>query len=273
MASYTAGTNIVKICGITQIQDAILACQAGANLIGIIFVPSSKRYVSDLQQAKDIVEAVWAFGERQHRHDFPIYSEDPSPIHQIRRNTRILEDIVHRRPLVVGVFQNQDPSYIQHVVNHCGLDLVQLHGQEGMSACSRQHCGVPAIRVVDIPVSSHSTQHPDRDTVVDSILLSLTGDPFMILLDTTVKGSAAGGGTGVTFDWTIAEAIQNRGLPVVIAGGLNPDNIDLAVRTIRPWGVDVSSGVELSPGRKDGTSMHLFVARARDAAMEASKGF
>ena len=93
------------------------------------------------------------------------------------------------------------------------------------------------------------------------------------MLDTSINGNKDGGGTGVTFDWGISEKLQNNGLPVIIAGGLNPNNIKDAVKTVRPWGIDVSSGVEETPGKKNHESVEMFVQGARQAAVEASKGF
>ena len=100
----------------------------------------------------------------------------------------------------------------------------------------------------------------------------MTTDPVAILLDKSIKGNKEGGGTGVTFDWSIAEKLQNNGLPVIIAGGLKPSNVKDAVMSTRPWGIDVSSGVEASPGKKDHEAVETFVKGARDAAVEASKG-
>ena len=99
-------------------------------------------------------------------------------------------------------------------------------------------------------------------------------DPFTILLDTLIKGDSRGdGGTGVAFDWTIAESIQNMGLPVIVAGGLTPDNVADAVMRVRPWGVDVAGGVEASAGVKDHDKVRRFVGGARTGAVEADKGF
>jgi phosphoribosylanthranilate isomerase len=92
-------------------------------------------------------------------------------------------------------------------------------------------------------------------------------------LDTAIKGSNAGGGTGVTFNWTIAQRIQDAGLPVIIAGGLTPENVVDAVGSVRPWGIDVSSGVEATPGKKHLHKVRTFLKNAKDAAMESSKRF
>jgi len=270
--AYTAGTKMVKVCGITNKEDALVACKMGANLIGTIFAPKSKRCVS-VDQAKEVVAAVRTFGERTARLDFPssaMDSENVSPLQSLVKKSRALEDI-SRRPLVVGVFQNQSHEFIREMVETCGLDLVQLHGKEGMEAANASKCGVPAIRVVDIETNADGSG--TSPTAVQKLLGDITTDPIAILLDTSIKGNKEGGGTGVTFDWGIAETLQNNGLPVIIAGGLKPHNVKEAVMGTRPWGIDVSSGVEASPGTKDHEAVEKFVKGAREAAVEASKGF
>jgi len=268
--AYTGGTKLVKVCGVTNPKDALVACQAGANLIGVIFVPKSKRCVS-AEQGRAVVEAVLSFGERTNRQTLGLTrSEAASPASQLVLNSHALED-ASRRPLVVGVFQNQSPEFIREMVETCGLDLVQLHGSEGMAAANQELCGVPAIRVVDI--ASDPETGKASENAVETILNSITTDPLAILLDTSIKGQKDGGGTGVTFDHTIAERVQNAGLPVIIAGGLTPDNAPDVILSTRPWGVDVSSGVEASPGTKDHDKVKTFVEGVKAAAIEASKGF
>jgi anthranilate synthase/indole-3-glycerol phosphate synthase/phosphoribosylanthranilate isomerase len=267
--AYTAGTKLVKVCGITNADDALAACRAGANLIGVIFAPKSKRRVTT-EQASEVVQAVRDFGERSGRIELAIPETADQPLPRLVASARALEEAA-RRPMVVGVFQNQDAEFIRQMVSECGLDLVQLHGSEGMAAANVANCGAPAIRVVDIETDPE-TGKASKDAV-EALLKSVTADPVAILLDTSIKGSKEGGGTGVTFDWSIAQQVQDAGLPVIIAGGLSVDNIKDAVGTIRPWGVDVSSGVEASPGKKDVPKVQAFVKNARDAAIEASKGF
>jgi indole-3-glycerol phosphate synthase/phosphoribosylanthranilate isomerase len=267
--AYTAGTKLIKVCGNTTPEDALTACQEGANLIGVIFAPKSKRCVTP-DQAKEIVQAVRKFGERTQASLFPDRTNYDSPLRSLVDASYALQEAA-RRPLVVGVFQNQEPEFIRQMVFECGLDMVQLHGKEGMEAANVSNCGAPAIRVVDIetdPATGKATSN-----AIESLLESLTCDPIAILLDTSIKGNKEGGGTGVTFDWTIAEKIQNKGLPVIIAGGLTPDNVKEAVASVRPWGVDVSSGVEESPGKKDREKVQDFIRGAKEAAKEASKGF
>ena len=267
--AYVRGTQLIKVCGITNAEDALVACQAGANLIGVIFAPNSKRCVTT-DQAKQVVTAVRAFGERSTR--TPVGGNPPTEqaLLQLMAMSRFMED-ASRRPMVVGVFQNQDIALIRQIVDECGLDLVQLHGQEGMAAANRDLTGVPTIRVVDVETDLDTGKA--SATAVEDLFQSLTTDPAAILLDTSIKGAAGGGGTGVTFDWSICQKIQDNGLPVIIAGGLTPDNVHDAVLSVRPWGVDVSSGVEATPGKKDHMKVQDFCKGARDAAIEANKGF
>jgi len=272
--AYTAGTKIVKVCGITNSNDALAVCRAGANLIGIIFAEKSKRKVSR-GEAKAIVQAVQQFGERQSPTNWQndLSQDRLTPLlHFVQSTGTLASTAPSQRPLVVGVFQNQDAEYISEIVNECGLDLVQLHGSEGMNAAAAEKCGnVPAIRVVDITVDPETSEASGSS--VESILESITNDPIAILLDTALKGSNEGGGTGKSFDWSIADRLQTAGLPVIVAGGLSAESVEDCVGSVRPFGVDVSSGVELEPGRKDHQKVHDFVHKTRLAAQEASKGF
>lgn len=270
--AYTGGLKFVKVCGVTQADDATEACRAGANLIGVIFVPASKRCVT-IQQAKDVVTAVRTFGERTERIDIDLSAQtSKAALPTLQAKAQALEKIASQRPLVVGVFQNQPADYVRDMVQTCGLDMVQLHGKEGFEACNVAQTGVPALRVVDVELDDISTQQIDYAKVAKQVMSQLTCDPVAVLLDTSVKGNA-GGGTGKTFDWNIARAVQSCGLPVIIAGGLKAENVGNAVTDINPWGVDVSSGVEASPGVKDIPSVRGFVGNARKAAVDANKGF
>ena len=280
--AYTAGLQLIKVCGITRPEDATVACQAGANLIGVIFADKSKRQVTP-DQAKAIVAAVRAFGERPDAYTFADAAttqshSQPLP-HLIAAARHVAEAAPTRRPLVVGVFQNQDSNFIAQMVQECGLDLVQLHGQEGFAAAHPTQCGgVPALRVVDVPTDPTAASLPSDTTdstaaAVDHILSHLSTDPMAVLLDTSIRGAASGGGTSVTFDWTLAQAVQNAGLPVLVAGGLTPTNIADCVSAIRPFGIDVSSGVEDSPGIKNHDAIRKFVQAARHASDQANQGF
>lgn len=273
--AYTSGLKLIKICGLTRVEDALAACRAGANLLGVIFAEKSKRKVG-VAEAQQIVDAVRKFGERSDRVVVEVDSngnngESSSPLSSLVAKSLALERAA-RRPLVVGVFQNQPLKYIRQMVDECGLDLVQLHGSEGMEAANMTNFGVPALRVVDIE-SGRSDERLNSSEIASSIIEKVTADPLAILLDTSIKGAKEGGGTGVTFDWSIAEAVQSMGLPVIIAGGLTPENVAEAVTGVRPWGIDVAGGVEAEPGRKDLEKLTKFVGGARQAAVEANKGF
>jgi len=269
--AYTSGTKLVKVCGITNPDDALVACQAGANIIGVIFAAKSKRLVT-AEQAKEIVKCVRAFGERNQRIEFTskTSTEKTNAMSALVQSSLLLAEAT-RRPAVVGVFQNQSPEFIRQIVDECGLDLVQLHGSEGMAAANIAVTSVPTIRVIDICVDPETGKASKR--AIETILESISSDPVAILLDTAIKGQKEGGGTGVSFDWGIARRLQDAGLPVLVAGGLTPESVKECVGSIRPFGVDVSSGVEVAPGKKDPEKVKAFVQGARQAEAEASKGF
>ena len=266
--AYTQGLKLVKICGLTNVDDALAACRAGANLLGVIFAEKSKRKVN-VDGARQIVEAVRKFGERSDRVAIDVQSSGSALSNLVAKSIALEQ--ASRRPLVVGVFQNQPLEYVKQMVDECGLDMVQLHGQEGMEAANAKNFGVPALRVVDIESGGNGEKRKGSE-IAEGIMNKVTADPFAILLDTSIKGAKEGGGTGVTFDWSIAESLQSMGLPVIIAGGLTPDNVGQAVTSIRPWGIDVAGGVEAGPGKKDLDKVEKFVCGARQAAVEASKG-
>ncbi|HYO57607.1 phosphoribosylanthranilate isomerase [Archangium sp.] len=156
--------------------------------------------------------------------------------------------LVRTRPAlgsVVGVFVNESPDVIRARVRDCGLTSVQLHGDEPPEACAGY--GVPVIKALRV----RGPEDVERArTYVGA------GDVATLLLD----GAAPGyGGGGVGFDWSLVARLADAGVPVLVAGGLNPDNVREAVRATRPYGVDVASGVEASPGVKDADAVRAFV--------------
>jgi phosphoribosylanthranilate isomerase len=194
----------VKICGITCVEDALMAADLGANAVGLVFAKSPRRVSPD--RATEVVRALPPF------------------------------------VAAVGVFVDETTEQILRIVEKCGLAAVQLHGDEG-PAQAREFPGVKVIRAVRV-----------RD---ESSLAGLADwDVSAFLLDTYVEN--ARGGSGKTFNWDLARAARLPA-PIILAGGLNPDNIRKAIETVRPYGVDVSSGVEAEPGRKDpGLLKRLF---------------
>jgi len=153
------------------------------------------------------------------------------------------------RALKVGVFVNATQADIAAIDAAVGLDLIQLHGDEPAGLCARWPGRViKAFRL-------QTTKNVD--------CLAEYAGVRMLLLDAAVGG--AYGGTGVCADWHLACAAKRHGVPVLLAGGLTPENVADAVRAVAPFGVDTASGVECAPGRKDAGKMHAFIAAARAA--------
>jgi phosphoribosylanthranilate isomerase len=201
----------IKICGTTNLDDALIAVEAGADALGFIFVPNTPRYIHPNQAAK-IIENLPPF------------------------------------ITTVGLFVNAEQIEIDTIANDCSLDAIQLHGEEPPEFCQTLNRRVvKAFRVKD--ESSLSGLH---DYHVSAYLL-----------DTYVKGTM--GGTGKVFDWNLAVKAKQYGR-IILAGGLNPDNIASAILRVRPYGVDVSSSVEVSPGRKDPAKVKAFIGAVRAAA-------
>lgn len=198
----------VKICGVTNEEDALVAVGMGADAVGFNFVPGSPRQISP----------------------------------------RLARDIVRRLPggvITVGVFRNEMPERVVQVMDGAGLRLAQLHGNE-TAADSRWIAGrVPGL------IKAFVAGDPNVERVRDygaSVLMLDGPDP----------------GSGNVFDWRQLEG-GHRGIRLLLAGGLRPANVAQAIETVRPWGVDVASGVESEPGRKDVLAMREFVTAAKEA--------
>ena len=214
----------VKICGLRDIDDALAAAEAGADFLGIVFEPRSRRYV-DVEEARLLVRS---FRDR--------WGSDG--------------------PQWVGVFANQSVQEVEHVLAHCDLDMAQLSGSESPDFC--RQVNKPVIKVL----------HVRSDAPAEEVLtevregLALYGNEgHMCMLDTFKQGVL--GGTGQVFDWDVARTLA-RERPLLLAGGLNRDNVAEAVREVRSWGLDVSSGVE-TDGRKDAAKIVDFIEQVRRA--------
>ncbi len=209
----------VKICGISQVAHALAVVEAGADFVGLVFAPS-KRQVS-LQTAQQIVQEVKRFGQR---------------------------------PLVVGVFVNIVAREVNRLATFCGLDWVQLSGNESWEYCKQIER--PIIKVIHVP----STR--DTEKIMDELSLGhkiLASEGFTGLLDTEVKG--AYGGTGQTFEWELASQVLQK-YQMIIAGGLSPANVGQVIQTVKPWGVDISTGVE-TEGSKNVAKIQAFIQAVR----------
>ncbi|GAA5911529.1 hypothetical protein JCM8208_006865 [Rhodotorula glutinis] len=257
---------LVKICGLKSPEAALAAADAGADLLGLILVPGSKRNVP-LEQAKKIIAAVRARPSSSSSTSTTPPQLDESTWFSLQ-SSRIASH--PRKPLFVGVFQNAPLSTVLHAVDFLGLDLVQLHGSEPA------HCA----RLLPVPVIRAFHVAPGPETAEQQRELSEASRPglhALPLLDTAVSPlpGALSGGAGRTFDWSVARRLVESGqggepgqagqrLPVMLAGGLDAANVQDGVRTVRPFAVDVSGGVETA-GEKDLDKVREFVRLAKEA--------
>ncbi|KAG1830169.1 phosphoribosyl anthranilate isomerase [Suillus variegatus] len=286
-SSQIPPTALVKICGILTPSEALSIANAGADFLGLVFVPNSKRRVS-VHIAREISLAV--------RNAFPLPDSDEEegndenlnlPLPWFTSHTHasyIPSPMQKTRPLLVGVFQNQPLRYIQRVVHDVGLDIVQLHGSEPIEWA--RSIGVPVIQRSEAE-ETHTAPLPSPDPLAT---LTTPGYHHFILLDTTssAQSSSPSGGTGKTLDWALAARLVKKGevpvtspdvkpistfpLPLILAGGLKPSNVREAIERVRPWAVDVSGGVERDGvddeiervgGRKDEEKVRAFVKAAK----------
>ncbi len=238
----------VKICGCMRVADAVAAAEACADFIGIMFANSSRRRVSR-EEASQIVRAVGTPLREMEQ-------AEPPPMHSGRFDTieawfengaAALERLLARkRPLVVGVFEDQDPEEVNEIADETGIDLVQLSGDEPWGNCM----------LVNRPAITALRQRPGM-TAEDILAYIEPNAAIAFMLDPSR-------GTGTTGDWTAASAVATR-VPLWLAGGLTAENVAAAIRDVDPWLVDVSTGVE-TDGVKDVAKITAFVAAVRGTA-------
>ena len=201
----------VKICGITRVEDALVAAQAGAHAVGMIFYAGSPRLISH-ETARRVVDALPAF---------------VTP---------------------VALFVDARKAEVQRVIDEVRPQLLQFHGEEAAEFC--EGFDVPYIKAAKVRRGVDLLQYARRYPSAKGLLL-----------DAFVDGSH--GGTGSTFDWGLIP--DQLPLPLILAGGLHQDNVADAIRRVRPWAVDVSSGVEAAKGIKDAARIAAFIRGARNA--------
>lgn len=202
----------VKICGLTNAEDAATAIEAGADAVGFVFHKKSPR-CAEAAVVKGIVKTLPPF------------------------------------VLPIGVFVNEDAKVVRDVVDSCGLALAQLHGDETAAYC--EALGRPVLKAIRLK---------DRRSFL--ILAEFQGRAGVRGFLVDAFSSDAYGGTGQVADWSLA-AEASSAAPVLLAGGLTPENVSQAILQVRPYGVDVSSGVEASPGKKDHEKVRAFVRAVR----------
>jgi phosphoribosylanthranilate isomerase len=204
----------VKICGITNEEDALLAVALGADAVGFVFAPSPRLV-----------------------------------------NARVAYDITRRLPpevMTVGVFRDELPERVIELCDRAGVKAAQLHGRETPETSQRVR------RHVGFLIKAFAAGSDALDRAAEH-------EADVVLVDSPTPGS------GQMFDWTLVDGVPQDSR-LMLAGGLDPDNVATAIARVRPWGVDVSSGVEREPGRKDAAKMRAFITNARAAAPAAWRG-
>jgi phosphoribosylanthranilate isomerase len=201
----------VKICGITSYDDASAAVEAGADALGFVFYDKSPRFINPVRAAG-------------------IISKLPPFIQ------------------TVGLFVNEETEQVNWTADYCGLDILQLHGDETPEDCLElKRRVIKAFRIQKIISIDPLEKYQDYQ-VSGYLLDAWSPDAF--------------GGTGRTFNWELAQSAKQYG-PVILAGGLTPDNVAEAIRVVNPYGVDVSSGVESALGKKDAEKVREFIRVAK----------
>lgn len=209
----------IKICGLTNLDDALVATEAGADLLGFILFAKSPRYV-----VPEIVAKI---------------------IPAVRK--------VNPSIKTVGVFVNERADCIATIVDQTGLDYVQLHGNETPDwfTSLNRRC-YKALRPAD-------GEEAASQAATFARLSTLDGLCWMI----DAYDANAYGGTGKRADWQTAAQLAQQYPGLLLAGGLTPENVAQAIRVVQPWGVDVASGVEAEPGRKDHEKVRAFVQQVK----------
>jgi len=202
----------VKICGITNAEDATAAVEAGADALGFVFYRKSPRYIEPM----------------------------------------LAREIVMRLPplvIPVGVFVDEEQQVVRNIMDDCGLALAQLHGTESAIYCKELGRTVlKALRVKDRSTFLALAEFRGRAGVRGFVLDAYSDQAF--------------GGTGQVIDWKLAAEVA-KAANILLAGGLTPGNVEEAIQTVQPYGVDVSSGVESAPGKKDHAKVRAFIQAVR----------
>ena len=205
---------LVKICGITNKEDALAAAEFGVDLLGFVFSESPRQI--EVNRAAEIVASL------------------PPTVS------------------TVGLFVNETEIVVEMIQDQMRLNYLQFHGDEDPDYCKRLKNERKVIKAFRIR---------DEASLVDIAKY----DVDLYLLD--AYAADARGGTGATFNWDLAIKAKEHGKPIILAGGLTPENVEDAIRKVRPYAVDVSSGIEASPGKKDHKLMEEFIRKAKSGKL------
>ena len=200
---------LVKICGITSLADAMTVATEGADMLGFMFYPQSKRHIT-IEAAREIHRRLPPFLQR------------------------------------VGVFVNPEEADVTRAISECGLSLLQFHGDEPSDFCTQ--FGIMSLKAFRVRSAESIRELGLYQT--DAYLLD-------------AYSSSGLGGTGEPFNWDLAQAAHQYRKPLFLAGGLTPENVGAAIAQVRPYAVDVSSGVESAPGKKDPALIRAFLQAVR----------
>ncbi|MCP4416362.1 MAG: phosphoribosylanthranilate isomerase [Chloroflexi bacterium] len=223
----------VKICGLTNLEDAETAVSAAADYLGFIFYPPSKRSI-EVKAAKKIVAALRA---------------------------------APNCPVLVGVFVNESDSHMAQVLDEVGLDLAQLSGEEVPSLLGDERSLIygrcyKALRPSTLAEAEADAEWYLPPSANNHLPLTINNLPFPSMLIDTYHPTLRGG-TGETGDWTMSAQLAQTIPGLMLAGGLTAVNVAEAVRQVRPFAVDVASGIEASPGKKDHKLLRQFIQNAK----------
>jgi phosphoribosylanthranilate isomerase len=216
----------IKICGITRLEDAAIARDAGVDFLGFILYERSPRYVES-GRVREIVR-------------------------ELRASSRC--------PILIGVFVNKSAASVASLLNQCGLDLAQLSGEEAPAAITNPSSPIYGRSFKGIRPQSTSEARSDAELFLPP---NPAEDQPYLLLDAyhpTLRG-----GTGKQADWQIAAELSHHIPRLMLAGGLNASNVGTAIKTVQPFAVDTASGVEESPGIKDPEQIRAFIQACRNA--------
>ncbi len=242
----------VKICGMTNLEDALVAVEAGADLLGFIFYEPSPRYVRP-EVVREIVSRVRCQSSVISKQLSVSSNQSPGITNSGQGTTD------NSLPLFVGVFVNSPLETVVHLLDFCRLDVAQLHGEESPEFVHHfQDRAFKALR----------PQSTEEAEVLVEKYLPYSPAPLLPCLLLDAYHPTLYGGTGHVADWSMAAGIARR-YPILLAGSLTLENVAEAVQVVQPWGVDVSSGVEREKGKKDHKKVRVFVEAVKSVKREA----